>query len=316
MLSQRTMRLLNQYLSRLEACIRLEAGERLTAHAPWGEYDRFLAGEMHLLASEGDLLVLSVKADERAAARRQEKKEMNIIVSRHPAAVEFIRRERPETAEAPVVAQATESDVKGKVVFGNLPLHLAAAAREVWVIEFTQPPRGQEYTIEEMYAAGARLRAYRVIALDAPQPDAPQPAREVIDYRAGRTHKGFALYVRGDVNVARNGVLLNVRLLRDGRTYVAEPGGEYDVVVFDTEGSVEALNDACRVIAHDSASNGVGKALIAFRPGGVLRLGAYKGRGPSRVLRYICDGRYEEVRGLEAARARGWLPPKNLESVL
>lgn len=89
-----------------------------------------------------------------------------VIVSRHPAAIEFIRAERPEFAGAPVLESASASDVAGKVVAGNLPLHLAAWARKVLAVEFTgQAPRGAEYTLADMRAAGARLRAYRVEAV-------------------------------------------------------------------------------------------------------------------------------------------------------
>lgn len=89
-----------------------------------------------------------------------------IIVSRHPAAIEFIRRTDPRFAEAPVLLTAAPEDVKGAIVAGNLPLHLAAAAAEVVAVEFSGPaPRGQEYGLEEMIAAGARLRRYRVEAL-------------------------------------------------------------------------------------------------------------------------------------------------------
>lgn len=86
-----------------------------------------------------------------------------IIVSRHPAAVEFIRREAPEFADALVLAQATADDVRGATVAGNLPLHLAALAAEVWAVEFEGgPPRGAEYGVAEMDAAGARLTRYVV----------------------------------------------------------------------------------------------------------------------------------------------------------
>ena len=40
---------------------------------------------------------------------------------------------------------------------------LACVAREVWAVEFSgAPPRGAEYSVAEMDAAGARLSAYRV----------------------------------------------------------------------------------------------------------------------------------------------------------
>lgn len=87
----------------------------------------------------------------------------HIIVSRHPAAIEFIRAHAPEFVSAPVVEQATPEDVRGKVVAGNLPLHLAALAAEVVAVEFGgAPPRGQEYGLAEMEAAGARLTRYVV----------------------------------------------------------------------------------------------------------------------------------------------------------
>ena len=82
-----------------------------------------------------------------------------LIVSRHPAAIEFIREELPEFADAPVLATATEDDVRGAVVAGNLPLHLAALASEMIAVEFTgNPPRGAEYSLDDMKAAGAVLR--------------------------------------------------------------------------------------------------------------------------------------------------------------
>jgi len=89
-----------------------------------------------------------------------------IIVSRHPAAVEFIRRERPEFADAPVIETATAEGVKDAVVAGTLPLYLAAMTDRVIAVEFEgAPPRGAEYGLAEMDVAGARLVEYRVTRL-------------------------------------------------------------------------------------------------------------------------------------------------------
>lgn len=126
-----------------------------------------------------------------------------LIVSRHPATIEFIRTAATETrgtacaacggtghteleqpdancgpgccaychgrgvvGDAPVVAQADADDVRDAIVYGNLPLHLAALAAEVWAVEFSgEPPRGAEYDLAEMRAAGARLARYRVAAV-------------------------------------------------------------------------------------------------------------------------------------------------------
>ncbi len=85
-----------------------------------------------------------------------------VIVSRHPAAIEFIRQ-FSEWHDAPAIESATADDVRDAVVAGNLPMHLAALAREVWAVEFTgAPPRGAEYSLEAMIAAGAVLRCYQV----------------------------------------------------------------------------------------------------------------------------------------------------------
>jgi len=87
-----------------------------------------------------------------------------VIVSRHPAAIEFIRWQAPEFATAPVLASATADDVRGKIVAGNLPLHLAALAAEVVAVEFNgMAPRGFEYDVQDMTDAGARLERYVVL---------------------------------------------------------------------------------------------------------------------------------------------------------
>jgi putative CRISPR-associated protein (TIGR02620 family) len=89
---------------------------------------------------------------------------LDLIVSRHPAAVEFVRSETGSAA--PVIETATVEAVRGKIVAGNLPLHLAAECSEVVAVEFAgAPPRGQEYGVEEMRAAGARLARYSVTKL-------------------------------------------------------------------------------------------------------------------------------------------------------
>lgn len=89
-----------------------------------------------------------------------------VIVSRHPAAIQFVREHLSargiDADRVKVIAQASADDVRGMDVYGNLPMHLAAVAWTVWVIEFDVPPRGLEYTIEDMHKAGARLRSYTV----------------------------------------------------------------------------------------------------------------------------------------------------------
>ena len=86
-----------------------------------------------------------------------------VIVSRHPAAIEFIKNTAGLDDTVPVLASAKEEDVRGKVVYGNLPLNLACEASLVVSVEFLHgAPRGQEYTLEDMENAGATLTAYTV----------------------------------------------------------------------------------------------------------------------------------------------------------
>jgi rubredoxin len=110
-----------------------------------------------------------------------------VIVSRHAAAIAFIRNRAPEFADAEVIASAAPIDVMGAIVAGNIPLHLAALAEEVIAVEFDgPPPRGAEYGLPEMEAAGARLARYRVESLDE-DPNCPSCQGEgyIVDYENG-----------------------------------------------------------------------------------------------------------------------------------
>jgi len=114
-----------------------------------------------------------------------------VIVTRHPAAVAFIRRERPDFCEAPVMESATPADVRRRWVAGNVPLHLAALADMVIAVEFTgPPPRGGEYSLADMDAAGARLREYRVASVKPQTAESVRGDAELaLGFFAGRKEK-------------------------------------------------------------------------------------------------------------------------------
>lgn len=119
----------------------------------------------------------------RALTRAAFGRETIVIVSRHKSAISWIashldwcesngvvhakRRDKfgywerkPITV---IEGNATGNDCTDAIVVGNIPLKLAAVAREVFAIEFDgAPPRGVEYTSQDMAAAGARLVGYRV----------------------------------------------------------------------------------------------------------------------------------------------------------
>lgn len=89
-----------------------------------------------------------------------------VIISRHPGAIEWLRRQK---ITGVVIEQATAEDVRGKVVIGNSPLHLAAEAHQIGSIDLpglTREQRGRDLTPEEMDAAGACIRWYIVAAVE------------------------------------------------------------------------------------------------------------------------------------------------------
>jgi len=93
--------------------------------------------------------------------------EMHIVITRHDGAYEWLLQEHPELRDVPrIKSDAKPEDVKGRIVWGNLPLALGALARQVNAIEFSgKPPRGREYGPDEMRQAGAKVRSYRVFTV-------------------------------------------------------------------------------------------------------------------------------------------------------
>jgi len=87
-----------------------------------------------------------------------------VIVSRHVATVEFLKKHFSFLKDAEVLSgNVTAEDVAGRIVVGNLPMHLAQYAKEYWAVEFTgTPPRGQEYGEKELIEAGLNLCKYEV----------------------------------------------------------------------------------------------------------------------------------------------------------
>lgn len=94
-----------------------------------------------------------------------------IIITRHAGLVQWL-------ADNGIVGHAIEhaaaDDVSGQDVVGALPLHLAALATSVTVVDMpglTAEQRGRDLTPAEMDAAGATLRTYTV--RESVQPGAP-----------------------------------------------------------------------------------------------------------------------------------------------
>lgn len=86
-----------------------------------------------------------------------------LIVTRHSGLVEWLRQ---HGITGRVVEQANAETVRGKRVYGVLPLHLAAEAAEVVVVDMPRLPRekrGVDLSPEEMDEYGAIMTAYVVI---------------------------------------------------------------------------------------------------------------------------------------------------------
>jgi hypothetical protein len=87
-----------------------------------------------------------------------------VIASRHPAVLEWLKRFPDIPKGTPIIMENACADgVAGKIVIGNIPLFLASRAKMVLAVEFEgAPPRGQEYTLEDMLKSGAKLSGYIV----------------------------------------------------------------------------------------------------------------------------------------------------------
>lgn len=88
-----------------------------------------------------------------------------IIVTRHPALVQYLREEvLPAGANVDVRPHVNEEDVRGQHVWGVLPLRLAAVAASVTEVPLNLPAelRGQELTLEQVRQYAGRPATYMV----------------------------------------------------------------------------------------------------------------------------------------------------------
>jgi len=84
-----------------------------------------------------------------------------IIVSRNPEIIKFIRSKIGY--QVPVLPLATTKELEGKIVYGNVPMHLAKKAAKVVVIECGNGRIvSSDWTCEDMIAAEADFKEYVV----------------------------------------------------------------------------------------------------------------------------------------------------------
>ena len=99
-----------------------------------------------------------------AAAAQETQAVRPVVVTRHPALVEYLTELGVVPAGTEVVTHATAEQVRGRHVFGVLPLHLAAEAASVTEVTLRVPAelRGVELTLEQVRQFAGPLVEYKV----------------------------------------------------------------------------------------------------------------------------------------------------------
>jgi len=87
----------------------------------------------------------------------------NIIITRHVGLVQWLANHGITGEVIPHVSNPDQ--IKGKDVFGILPLNLAAVCNSITTVEMNLPPekRGVDLIPEEMDNFGAKMARFKVI---------------------------------------------------------------------------------------------------------------------------------------------------------
>lgn len=90
--------------------------------------------------------------------------ESHVVVTRHPALIEFLLDAGLVPTGTPVISHATADDVRGKHVFGVLPLSLAVLAKSITEVGLNLPPelRGVELSLAQVHAHTTGIQKYFV----------------------------------------------------------------------------------------------------------------------------------------------------------
>ncbi len=80
------------------------------------------------------------------------KAERFVVVTRHPALVQFLVEQGIVDKKTPTINHATVNDIEGKHVIGVLPMHMAAMALTITEVPLNIPAelRGKELSLEEV----------------------------------------------------------------------------------------------------------------------------------------------------------------------
>lgn len=91
-----------------------------------------------------------------------------VIVTRHPALVEYLREQEIAPPDCEVISHATVDAIRGRHVVGILPLQLAAEAACVTVVPLHMPAelRGVELTLTQVRELAGPPQAFTVTRID------------------------------------------------------------------------------------------------------------------------------------------------------
>lgn len=151
------------------ACEAMKAKEREAAYAAEalgdGEYACPVCGHHQHEDGEceycGDGIVSLAAEDDAAPA---EDTAEAVVVTRHPALIAYLEELGVVPAGTPVLAHASAEDVRGKHVYGVLPMRLAAEAAMLTEVSMNVPAewRGKELSLEQIKACKPELATYKV----------------------------------------------------------------------------------------------------------------------------------------------------------
>lgn len=84
----------------------------------------------------------------------------NVIITLHAGLVEWLKR---RGIEGPVYTRVKHNDIKGKHVFGSLPVYLAASAARYTIITMSKNSgTPKDLTADEMDELDARMETFEI----------------------------------------------------------------------------------------------------------------------------------------------------------
>ncbi len=134
-----------------------------------GNWKAFLCGHWHRARLSREEIVrlfpplpAPEPVEKRASAPRE------VVVTRHPALVAYLREIGLISPDAEVVTHATPELVRRNHVIGVLPLRLAALTASITEVPLNLPPelRGQELSLEQVRQYAGEPQTYEVCAVD------------------------------------------------------------------------------------------------------------------------------------------------------